>query len=133
MIRTVALAASATAALFLSSSAFAQTGPCAKAAALDQEVSGMHVKYNSLTANSQAAQKQALKAQIIAKTNELNAAKTQCNQCNAALKTQEVAISDMHKLYNTLTANSQAAQKQQLKAQIIAATNKLDRDKKACN
>ena len=134
MIRTLTLAATGIAALGLATAAIAQgTGPCAKAAALDKEVSTIHVTYNTLTANSQAAQKQALKATIIAKTNEMNAAKAACSKCTSDYAPQESAIAAMHQKYNTLTANSQAAQKQALKAEIIAAQTKLDAAKKACN
>jgi len=135
MIRKFAPTLSIAAALCIGTVALAQRGetPCGYAKRLDAEVAMMHKTYNTLTANKDAGRKQELKGQIIAKTNELNKAKASCNQCTARVTPLEAKVADMHKLYNTYTANKDAGKKQQLKAEIIAETNKLNGLKKACN
>lgn len=135
MIRKFVPTLSIAAALCVGSVALAQASetPCGKAKRLDAEVAQMHQTYNTLTANKDAGRKQQLKGQIIAKTNELNAAKASCTQCATGVSAQDAKVADMHKLYNTYTANADAGKKQQLKAQIIAETNTLNSMKKACN
>jgi len=136
MIRKFAPALSIAAALCIGTVALAQGAgetPCGKFKRLGAEVEQMHQTYNTLTANKDAGRKQQLKGQIIAKMNERNTAKASCDQCTAGVSDQNAKVADMHKLYNTLTANKDAGRKQQLKAQIIAETNKLNGSKKACN
>lgn len=136
MIRKFVPTLSIAAALCIGTGALAQRPgetQCGYAKRLDAEVAQMHQTYNTLTANKDAGKKHQLKMQIVTTTNELNKAKTSCNQCTAGVSAQNAKVADMHKLYNTYTANKDAGKKQQLKAEIIAETNTLNGLKKACN
>lgn len=54
------------------------------------------------------------------------------NNCQQEVADQETKVAEMHRVYNTLTANKDRAKKQQLKSDIAAETEKLKSMKASC-
>lgn len=115
-------------------------GPCQAAAAMEKSLAEMFARYNTLTSNKSAGEKQQLKGQIAQTTEHMNAAKAACAKqppaippCAKQVEAQAKLVGDMHAKYNTLTSNKQAGEKQQLKAAIINEQAKLDQMKATCH
>jgi hypothetical protein len=113
---------------------FAQETDCQRAAKLEMKDKELFALYGTLDNRQGEARKPEVKAQIAANTTQLNDARQKCaasSRCADVPKLEKEHL-DMNLLYNTLTANKDAARKQELKAQIATKGQEIADAKKKC-
>ena len=113
---------------------FAQETDCQRAAKLEMKDKELFALYGTLDNRQGEARKPEVKAQIAANTTQLNDARQKCaasSRCADVPRLEKEHL-DMNLLYNTLTANKDAARKQELKAQIGTKGQEIADAKKMC-
>lgn len=104
---------------------------CSQILPLQQEIAANNARYNKLTGNRQRAERLQLKEVIAAELQQLNQAFASCGTCGRIRPLQAQIAAD-HAKYNRLTGKKQAAERQELKAQITQEQSDLQQAIASC-